>query len=60
MIIGTHTLLFSKDAVADRAFVRDILGITHVDARAGSFSLCHPPNSAFIPTMASNSTSAST
>jgi predicted enzyme related to lactoylglutathione lyase len=44
MIIGTHTLLFSKDAVADRAFVRDILGIAHVDAGQGWLIFALPPS----------------
>ena len=35
MIIGTHVLLYSKDAEADRAFFRDVLGFPHVDAGHG-------------------------
>ena len=35
MIIGTHFLLYSKDAEADRAFFRDVLGFRCVDAGEG-------------------------
>src|SRR5579872_6602182 len=32
MIFGTHLLLYSRDPEADRAFFRDVLGLSHVDA----------------------------
>ena len=35
MIIGTHFLLYSADADADRAFLRDGLGLRSVDAGHG-------------------------
>ena len=35
MITGMHTVVFSKDADADRAFFRDVLGFKHVDAGHG-------------------------
>lgn len=35
MIIGTHFLLYSKDPEADRAFFRDVLEVSHVDAGEG-------------------------
>jgi len=35
MIIGTHFLLYSKEADADRAFFRDVLGLKSVDAGRG-------------------------
>jgi len=31
MIIGTHTMIFSKDADKDRAFFRDVLKFPYVD-----------------------------
>lgn len=43
MIIGTHTLIYSKDAAADRAFLRDVLGFTHVDAGDGWLIFALPP-----------------
>jgi hypothetical protein len=35
MIIGMHALIYSKDAAADRAFLRDVMGFPHVDAGDG-------------------------
>ena len=35
MISGAHFIIFSKDADADRAFFRDILGFKSVDAGHG-------------------------
>ncbi len=32
MIFGAHVILFSRDATADRAFLRDVLGFRSVDA----------------------------
>ena len=35
MITGAHAIVFSRDAEADRAFFRDVLGFDHVDAGGG-------------------------
>ena len=35
MITGAHSVIYSKDAEADRAFLRDVLGFQHVDAGGG-------------------------
>ena len=35
MINGAHVILYSKDADADRAFLKDVLGFRHVDAGHG-------------------------
>jgi catechol 2,3-dioxygenase-like lactoylglutathione lyase family enzyme len=35
MIFGAHVIIYSKDAVADRAFLRDVLGFASVDAGHG-------------------------
>jgi catechol 2,3-dioxygenase-like lactoylglutathione lyase family enzyme len=43
MIMGAHVILFSKDADADRAFVRDHLGMDHVDAGGGWLIFKLPP-----------------
>ena len=43
MIIGGHTILYSKDAEADRAFLRDVLGLTHVDVGEGWLIFGLPP-----------------
>lgn len=43
MITGAHTILYSADAEADRAFLRDLLGTTTVDAGGGWLILALPP-----------------
>ncbi len=35
MINGAHVIIYSKDAEADRAFLRDVLGFRHVDVGHG-------------------------
>jgi catechol 2,3-dioxygenase-like lactoylglutathione lyase family enzyme len=35
MIFGAHVVVYSKDAAADRAFLRDVLGFASVDAGHG-------------------------
>ncbi len=35
MIYGSHFVVFSTDAEADRAFLADVLGFEHVDAGGG-------------------------
>ena len=35
MIFGAHVIVYSKDATADRAFFRDVLGFASVDAGDG-------------------------
>ena len=35
MIFGAHVIVYSKDAAADRAFFRDVLGFSSVDAGHG-------------------------
>ncbi|WFR71331.1 hypothetical protein P9209_19860 [Prescottella defluvii] len=34
-ISGAHVIVYSRDADADRRFVRDVLGFPHVDAGGG-------------------------
>ena len=43
MIIGTHFLLYSKDAEADRAFFRDVLGFRYLDVGEGWLIFAMPP-----------------
>ena len=43
MITGAHFLLYSKDADADRRFLRDMLGLEGVDAGGGWLILALPP-----------------
>jgi len=51
MIIGAHMIVYSKDAEADRAFFRDVLGFASVDAGHGWLIFALPPaEAAFHPT----------
>ena len=35
MIVGAHSIIYSRDADRDRAFLRDVLGLPSVDAGGG-------------------------
>ena len=48
MIFGSHVILYSSDAEADRAFFRDILGFDSVDAGHGWLIFALPPAEAAI------------
>ena len=43
MIFGAHVVIYSKDATADRAFFRDVLGFASVDAGHGWLIFALPP-----------------
>jgi catechol 2,3-dioxygenase-like lactoylglutathione lyase family enzyme len=43
MIFGAHVIVYSKDAAADRAFLRDVLGFGSVDAGHGWLIFALPP-----------------
>lgn len=43
MINGAHVILYSQDAEADRAFIRDVLGFANVDAGGGWLIFKLPP-----------------
>jgi predicted enzyme related to lactoylglutathione lyase len=43
VITGIHTILHSRDADADRAFLRDVLGLPNVDAGDGWLIFKSPP-----------------
>jgi hypothetical protein len=43
MIFGAHWVLYSTDADADRRFLRDVLGLTSVDAGHGWLIFAMPP-----------------
>ena len=50
MISGAHVVVYSKDAQADRAFFRDVLGFKSVDAGHGWLIFALPPaEAAFHP-----------
>src|SRR5438105_2582930 len=48
MIHGAHAILFSKDADADRRFLRDVLRLRHVDAGHGWLICALPPAEAAV------------
>lgn len=43
-IIGAYAMLFTKDADADRAFLRDVIGLRAVDAGQGWLIFALPPS----------------
>jgi catechol 2,3-dioxygenase-like lactoylglutathione lyase family enzyme len=50
MFSGAHIVIYSKDAEADRAFFRDVLGFPSVDAGHGWLIFALPPaEAAFHP-----------
>jgi catechol 2,3-dioxygenase-like lactoylglutathione lyase family enzyme len=50
MISGAHVVVYSKNAQADRAFFRDVLGFQSVDAGDGWLIFALPPaEAAFHP-----------
>ena len=48
MIFGAHAIVYSKDAAADRAFFRDVLGFRSVDAGHGWLIFALPPAEAAV------------
>ena len=43
MITGAHTIMYATDADAARAFLRDVLGLSNVDAGGGWLIFRSPP-----------------
>ena len=43
MISGAHVVLYTRDAAADRAFLRDVLGFGSVDSGGGWLIFALPP-----------------
>ena len=48
MIFGAHVIIYSKDAEADRNFLRNVLGLPHVDAGHGWLIFALPPAEAAV------------
>jgi catechol 2,3-dioxygenase-like lactoylglutathione lyase family enzyme len=46
MISGAHVIVYTRDAEADRAFFRDVLGFQSVDAGHGWLIFALPPGEA--------------
>lgn len=44
MIVGAHAIVYSSDAEADRAFLRDVLGLPSVDVGQGWLIFGLPPS----------------
>jgi catechol 2,3-dioxygenase-like lactoylglutathione lyase family enzyme len=44
MITGMHAVIYTRDAQADRAFFRDVLGFRSVDAGHGWLIFAAPPS----------------
>ena len=44
MIIGAHSIIYSKNAEADRNFLRDVLKLHHVDVGHGWLIFALPPS----------------
>jgi hypothetical protein len=44
MIVGAHSILYSKNAAADRAFLKDVLGFPSVDVGDGWLIFGLPPS----------------
>lgn len=42
MIIGAHSIIYSKDAEADRAFLRDVIGFPDVDVGGHTTEIRNP------------------
>src|SRR5438445_12531808 len=56
MIIGAHSIIYSKSPGADRAFLRDVLGLPGVDAGEGWLIFGLPPAEVAIHPADSNDT----
>jgi len=48
MINGAHSIIYSRDPEADRAFLRDVLGLPHVDVGEGWLIFGLPPSEVAI------------
>ena len=57
MIVGAHSIIYSKDSDADRAFVKDVLNLPSVDVGHGWLIFGLPPAElAFHPSDTAEST----
>ena len=54
MITGAHSIIYSKNAQADRAFLRDILRLDHVDVGDGWLIFGLPPSELAVHPSAEN------
>lgn len=54
MIIGAHSIIYSRKPEADRAFLRDIFGLSHVDIGGGWLIFGLPPAELAVHPSSSN------
>jgi hypothetical protein len=54
MITGAHMIIYSTDAEADRASIRDVLGLPHVDAGEDWLIFALPPAEPAVHPAAAN------
>jgi len=54
MLIGSHTIIQSKDADADKAFLRDVLGLPNIDSGGGWLIFALPPSEVAVHPSAKN------
>src|SRR3989442_5734791 len=54
MIIGAHSIIYSTDPEADRAFLRDVFKLTNVDAGGGWLIFGLPPAEVAVHPSAKN------
>jgi hypothetical protein len=54
MITGAHSIIYSTNPDADRAFLRDVLKLTHVDAGEGWLIFGLPPSEVAVHPSAKN------
>ncbi len=54
MIIGAHVIIYSTNADADRAFLRDVLQLTNVDAGGDWLIFSLPPSEVAVHPAANN------
>lgn len=54
MIVGAHAIVYSTDAEADRAFLRDVLQFPHVDVGHGWLIFGLPPSELAVHPAESN------
>ena len=55
MIIGAHSIIYSKNPDADRAFLRDVLKLTNVDVGGGWLIFGLPPSEVAVHPSEKNS-----
>lgn len=54
MLIGAHSIIYSQNAEADRAFLRDVLKLSHVDVGDGWLIFGLPPSEVAVHPSAAN------